>query len=94
MEISWGVRGDVAHLPLMAGACFPQCPCAFASKPLGFTGRWRWERLDVAFCPVLCDAAKRKMGMFKAGSVDWELFHVEELRVLVNGPIPANVAFG
>lgn len=92
MEIIWGVRGDIVHMPLMAGACFQQCPCALASKALGFSGRWYWGRLDIAFCPVALDAVKRKMGMSRAGRVDWELFHMEELRV--NGPIPADLSLG
>lgn len=33
----------------------------------------------------MLDAVKRKLGMSRA---DWELFHMEELRV--NGPIPAH----
>lgn len=43
--------------------------------------------LDVDFCPVMHDAVKRKMVMSRAGRVDWELFHMKELRV--NVPIPA-----
>lgn len=92
MEVSRGVKRDIVHMPLMAGACFQQCPCVLASKPLGFSGRWWWGRLDVAFCPVMPDAVKRKMGMSRAGRGDWELFHMEELRV--NGPISANSHLG